>query len=147
MSSVLKKRIKSKIEPDAVSAGAPETVKRIDLELVPNSMTGKETKTANDNDIDIEDLDKVLKPKSKKESRAEQAQNLKTFIYFLMSDEIQGKIKANEINHFHAAKLFKERTGINIATKTARLHFKSWIRVKDEDNNTYYVKKNHLNKI
>lgn len=143
MSSVLKKRIKSKLEP----AGTPETVKRIDLELVPNSMTGKETKTANDNDIDIEDLDKVLKPKSKKESRAEQAQNLKAFIYFLMSDEIQGMIKADEINHFHAAKLFKERTGINITTKTARLQFKSWIRVKDEDNNTYYVKKNHLNKI
>lgn len=146
MSSVLKKRIKNKNEPagdGSVSVGDPETTKHIDLELVPNSMTGKETKTSND--IDIEDLED--KPKSKKESRAEQAQNLKAFIYFLMSDEIQGMVKANEINHFHAAKLFKERTGINITTKTARLHFRSWIRVKDEDNNTYYVKKNHLNKI
>lgn len=137
MATILKKRIKNKIEP----AGDNETVRRIDLELVPNSMTGKET-------LD-KPVDKTVeeKPKSKKETRTEQAQNLKAFIYFLMSDEIQGKIKNNEINHIHAAKLFKERTEIEISTKTARLHFRAWVRVKDEDGNTYYVKKNYLNKI
>lgn len=131
------------ISPDDI----PPPTRTVDLQLVPNALTSKETvrETVPEVEVEIPTEDK-LKLK-RKQASDERAQNVKAFIYFIMSDEIQGMIKTNTINHLNAAKLFKERTGITIPTKTARLQFKTWIIVTDEDGNKYIVKKNHLNKI
>lgn len=135
------------ISPDDI----PPPTRTVDLQLVPNALTSKETVRETEAvpvpvpEVEIPTEDE-LKLK-RKQASDERVQNVKSFIYFIMSDEIQGMIKTNTINHLNAAKLFKERTGITIPTKTARLQFKTWIIVTDEDGNKYIVKKNHLNKI
>lgn len=145
-------RIKNKgdgNEPEISPDDIPPPTRIVDLQLVPNALTSKgtvrETVPVPEVEVEIPTEDK-LKLK-RKQATDERAQNVKAFIYFIMSDEIQGMIKTNTINHLNAAKLFKERTGITIPTKTARLQFKTWIIVTDEDGNKYIVKKNHLNKI
>lgn len=139
----IKKQNKTEIAPEDI----PPPTLSVDLQLVPNALTSKETIRETVREIEVEvPREDELKLK-RKQATAERVQNVKAFIYFIMSDEIQGMIKSNKINHLNAAKLFKERTNITIPTKTARLQFKTWIIVTDEEGNKYIVKKNHLNKI
>lgn len=147
MSTKVLRKIKKQNETEIPPEVIPTPTRTVDLQLVPNALTSKETVREPIREIEVEvPSEDKLKIKRKQASN-ERAQNVKTFVYFIMSDEIQGMIKSNKINHLNAAKLFKERTNITIPTKTARLQFKTWIIVTDEEGNKYIVKKNHLNKI
>lgn len=143
MSTKVLRKIKKQNETEITPEDIQPPTRTVDLQLVPNALTSKETVREIEVEVPREDELKL----KRKQASDERAQNVKAFIYFIMSDEIQGMIKSNKINHLNAAKLFKERTNITIPTKTARLQFKTWVIVTDEEGNKYIVKKNHLNKI
>lgn len=69
--------------------------------------------------------------------------DIKAFVEFFLSDEVQGILKYSEHPHLLAVQLYKERTGKVINRRTAFNNFKIWAKV-NIDGRDEYIKSESL---